>query len=63
MLNSIQCRLIIKGYLCYYDAYVNCESKNDRKAMFPVLKDLKVEFDLAVKRLSEIDNMTGGENV
>jgi hypothetical protein len=62
MLNSMQCRLIIKGYLCYYDAYVNCK-ENDRKAMFPVLKDLKIEFDKAVKRLSEIDNMTGGENV
>jgi len=49
--------------LCYYDAYVNCESKNDRKAMVPVLKDLKIEFDKAVKRLSEIDKMTGGENV
>ena len=63
MLNRNQCKLIIKGYLCYYDAYVNCESENDRKAMSPVLKDLKIEFDNAVRALADMDRLTGGENV
>jgi hypothetical protein len=31
--------------------------------MSPVLKDLKIEFDNAVRALADMDRLTGGENV
>ena len=62
MLNRNQCKLIIKGYLVYWQAYLGCKSEKDRRTMSPVLKDLKIEFDFAVKTLAELDRLTGGEN-
>ena len=62
MLNRNQCKLIIKGYSVYWDAYLGCKSEKERQTMSPVLKDLKIEFDNAVRALADMDRLTGGEN-